>query len=250
MNALNEVIAVINDTGLRTDVYSTINSISMIIALLFGVCNGKKMRVGIIAVVVAAATYYVLNGPLATFILFVENGFTSTGKQNGVVIFPYIPLIGFLLSKILRKSWKEIWDVMMVLPLTMFAGARIACTVAGCCRGYPFAWGIYNVKTKECVFPIQLVESLVSILILVYVFHREKKNGFVPDGRNVPIILISYGIARFFLEFLHDNQKIVLGLASTQFHCILMIIIGVITLEIIRRSEKKERHDLPVEQII
>ena len=240
MELINDLIVSIYEAGSRTEAYSIINTIANYTAILLGFIHGMKLRVGVIAVAVSIAVERYLSGPLATAIVYVENGFKDTGQQNAVVAFVFVPLIGFLLSKLLRKSYKELWDVMMVVPLMMFAGARIACTVSGCCRGYPCGWGLYNVKTGEICFPIQLLECLVAVSILIFVFFKEKKNNYVPDGKNVPIILISYGIARFFLEFLHDNTKIVAGLASTQFHCLFMIAVGVFALWIIKRSERKE----------
>ncbi len=238
IDLINNLIVTIYEAGLRTDAYSTINTIASIIAAVFGLLHGMKLKQGIIAVAVSVAIERALSGPLMTAILFVENGFKPTSRADGVVVYAFIPLLAFLVSKLVRRSWKEIWDVMMPVPLVMFVGARIACTVAGCCRGFPSSWGVYNVKTDSILFPIQLLQAFVTVLILVAVIWREKKNNFVPDGRNVPIILISYGILRFFLEFLQDNNKIFLGCSSTSFHCLFMILIGVITLLIIRHSEK------------
>ena len=240
MDLIKELIISINEAGLRTEMYSTINSVAFYLSIILGILHGIKLKVKAIPVILSVLLERYSAGYLASAVIYVENGFVNTGKKNAVVAFVFAPLIGYIVSKLLKKSYKEIWDVVMVSPLVMFAGARIACTIAGCCRGYSCSWGIYNVKVDENVFPIQLLESLVTILILVFVFCREKKNNFVPDGKNVPIILISYGVLRFFLEFLHDNEKIVLGLASTQFHCVLMILVGVITLLIIRKSEKTE----------
>ncbi len=239
MELLNYLIAAIDEAGMRNDMYGTINTISHYFSILFGILHGRKLKASIPTVIVSALVVRYISGPLVTLILYVENGFSPTKLQNAVVMFAFVPLIGFLVSKLLKKSYKEIWDIMMVVPIVMFAGARIACTVAGCCRGYPCTWGVYNADAERLLFPIQLLESLVSVLILVYVLWREKHNHFIPDGRNVPIILISYGIARFFLEFLHDNKKIIYGLASTQFHCLLMILVGVVTLHIIQKSERK-----------
>lgn len=219
--------------------YSTINTVAFYLAILLGILHGIKLKVGIIAVILSVLIERYLAGPLASAIIFVENGFVDTGIQNGVVTFVFVPLLGFVLAKIFKKSYKQLWDVMMVPPIIMFAGARIACTIAGCCRGYDFSWGIYNVKTGGNVFPIQLLESVVAISIIIFIVVRERKNKFIPDGRNVPIILILYGVSRFFLEFLHNNKKVIIGLASTQFHCLLMIIVGVLTLIIIRKSENK-----------
>ena len=41
-----------------------------------------------------------------TLILYVENGFSPTKLQNAVVMFAFVPLIGFLVSKLLKKSYK------------------------------------------------------------------------------------------------------------------------------------------------
>ncbi len=237
MSLLNDLIIAIDEAGLRLNAYSTINTIAMYISLLVGLVHGLKLKIGIWATVVTVAAEYLLSGPIVTAIIYIEDGFRMSGRANGVYIFAFIPLISYLVAKVFRKSYKQIWDVMMVIPLTMFAGARIACTVTGCCRGYPCAWGVYNPDGGQILFPIQLLESLVSILILIYVFWREKKNHFVSDGMNVPIILISYGIARFFMEFFHDTAKI-FGFTWMQVHCVLMIIVGFITLKIIKRSEK------------
>ena len=130
----------------------------------------------------------------------------------------------------------------MIIPIIRFAGARIACTITGCCRGYPFELGVYNPIVGERLFPIQLLEAFVSILIVGYVFWREKKNNFVSDGKNVPIILISYGITRFFLEFLHDNGQVFLGMDYMHFHCILMILVGVVCWFILNKEKPKKKN--------
>ncbi len=239
MSWINDFIIAIDEAGLRQDAYSIINTIALIVALLIGLVNGLKLKVGIIATIVTLLAYYFLPGPIITAIMFIEDGFTVTGRQNGVYIFAYIPLIGYLVSIIVKKTYKQIWDVLMVIPLARFILARVACTVTGCCSGYPFKWGVYNPVEDQNLFPIQFLEAFVSLLILIYIFWREKKNKFIPDGKNVPIVLISYGIARFFLEFLHNNEKMFLNVNLMQFHCVLMIIVGGITLSIIQKSEKR-----------
>lgn len=238
MRFVNDIIIAIDEAGLRLDAYSTINSIALYIAMLIGFVNGRKLKVSIFATIFAIAVYYCLSGPIVSAIIYLEDGFRNSGRKNGVYIFMYIPLLGYLASKLMRKSYKEFWDVMMVVPLAMFAGARIACTVTGCCAGYPSVWGVYNAYTGDVRFPVQLIESIVSVVILLYVFVREKRRNFVPDGRNVPIILISYGIARFLTEFLHDDNKL-FGFTWMQIHCVAMLLVGLITLRILKRSENK-----------
>lgn len=240
MDFVNSLIIAIDEAGMRQQVYTTINSIFWYLALLVGFLNGMKLKTGILTTLMGILAHQCLSGPIVTAIIFLEDGFEVSGRANGVYIFSFMPLIGYLVAKIMRKPYKKLWDMMMVIPLTMFAGARIACTVAGCCCGFPANWGVYNPAMERMAFPIQFLESFVSILILAYVFWREKKNNYVADGRNVPIILISYGIARFFMEFLHVETQIVGGYTWMHLHCIAMLIVGFICLRIIRKSEKQE----------
>lgn len=239
MDYISDIIIAIDEAGLRQDAYSTINTIFWYTSLLVGLLNGLKLKAGIVTTIVAVAAECYLSGPIVNAIIYVEDGFRNSGRANGVYIFAFIPLIGYLVAKILRKSYKVVWDILMVIPLTMFAGARIACTAMGCCRGFVSKWGVYNPLYGDIRFPVQLLETVISVIILIYVFWREKRNHFVSDGRNVPIILITYGIARFFSEFLHDDFKIFI-FNWMQVHCFFMIIVGVITLRIIRRSEIRE----------
>lgn len=239
MEFINSIIIAIDEAGMRQEAYSTINSVFWYVALLVGFLNGMKLKIGVVPSVVTLLVHSCLSGPIVTAIIFLEDGFRMSGRANGVYIFAFIPLLGYLVAKLLRKSYKQIWDMYMVIPLTMFAGARIACTVTGCCRGYPCSWGVYNPAVGEILFPVQLLESLISIFILTYVFWRQKKRNYVPDGRNVPIILITYGIARFFTEFL-NYDSLYFGFTWMQVHCVIMLIVGIVTLRIIQISEKRE----------
>ena len=69
---------------------------------------------------------------------------------------------------------------------------------------------------------------------------REYRNNFVPDGKNVPIILIFYGISRFFLEFLHNNAKLFWNINLMQFHCVLMILVGVVCWFILNKEKPQK----------
>ena len=107
MNLINNLIIAIDEAGLRLDAYSTIHSISFYLAIFLGILHGFKLKVGVIAVIVSVLVERYLAGPLATAIIYVENGFVDTGKQNAVVAFVFVPLFGFVLAKIFRKSYNK-----------------------------------------------------------------------------------------------------------------------------------------------
>lgn len=249
MELINQWLMAIDAAGIRQDVYLTINSIGSYAAYAFGLFHGLKLKVKWWAVVLAVVIERLLAGPLVSAILFVENGFQPADWANAVVMFPLLPLTGLLIAWIVRKPYRQIWDVIMPVPLVMFAFARIACTAAGCCEGYACSWGVYD-GGEDCIrFPVQLLQCLATVLILGAMLYREKKNGFVPDGRNMPFLLISYGTARFFLEFLQENEKVFLGCSTTNFYCIAMILMGLWCLRVIKRSESREKEALKCDAI-
>lgn len=241
MELINQWLMAIDAAGIRQEVYDAINYIGAGAACAFGLFHGLKLKLKWRVVLLVVVIERLLSRPLISAILFVENGFQPADWINAVAAFPLMPLFGLLIAWIIRKPYREIWDVIMPVPLAMFVFARIACTVAGCCEGYVSSWGLYD-GGENCIrFPIQLLQCLAAALILGAMLYREKKNGFVPDGRNMPFLLISYGTVRFFLEFLQDNEKVFLGCSTTNFYCIAMILMGLWCLRVIKRSESREK---------
>jgi prolipoprotein diacylglyceryltransferase len=97
--------------------------------------------------------------------------------------------------------------------------------------------GIYNSYLQEYLFPVQLLEAVLSFAFVFVLLRRAKKRNYVADGTGFRWMLILYGTARFFTEFLHDNPKIALGCSFMSFYALAMVISGV--LGIIRIRTKK-----------
>ena len=103
---------------------------------------------------------------------------------------------------------------------------RSGCIFTGCCGGYPCAWGLYSELAGEYLFPVVLVESLMVLGILVFLFIRTGGKNYIPDGKSMPWMLFLYGIGRFGTEFLRDNEKIWLGCSDIAFHALFMAVVG------------------------
>ena len=126
-------------------------------------------------------------------------GLSSYGGLVGVTIATII------FELILPTNKKLIKYVIISLPLT-YGIAKIGCFIAGCCYGIPYN-GLFNVVYKDGLniplFPIQITETLVFIIIFI-ICNRLKKN------KNIIYITIFISIiAKFLLDFLryeHINK--------------------------------------------
>lgn len=54
----------------------------------------------------------------------------------------------------------------------------------------------------------------------------------------MPLMLIMYGTVRFFTEFLHDNEKLFIGISYVAYNCLFMILVGIILFLILKRRNK------------
>ena len=97
----------------------------------------------------------------------------------------------------------------------LFCG-RIGCLMVGCCHGQPYHWGVrYRSEHPESaftsylvgvrLFPIQLVESLWVFCIVV--------TGSIlilrgwPPGTTMVWYVVTYGLGRFFFEFMRGDPE-------------------------------------------
>lgn len=172
------------------------------------------------------ATVVLILGILGCKILFIlenpafvrENGLTFGGFSFfGAVML--IPLLIPLFGRLLRLDAKASLDSSAICIIAMLGTIRIGCYLNGCCGGRIFTAG-------ELVFsfPTQLMECLCDFLILNDLLKKEKEGDI--KGFLYPRMLLYYGIARFFIEFLRSTEKDWLGLSHAQWFSIAAVIIG------------------------
>ena len=161
------------------------------------------------------------------FILYwAFSGFKNWGGNNIVRIFIWVPLIAYPVCKIMKIDWKMCCDFLSPCVCVVHGIAHFGCMFEGCCHGYPWEYGLYNPRLHYNTFPIQPIEAITAILIVLYISNREKKKNYEPDGLSYPIMLMLFGYSRFFYEFLRDNPKIILGISELAFHALVAGIVG------------------------
>ena len=159
-------------------------------------------------------------------LLFILSGFKEGDVSNLAVAFVYLLPVGWLLAKLFRLRWQVVTEMITLVLLAFHIPARSGCLFTGCCHGYSNKWGVYSLWADEYVFPIVLVESLMTLCILVFLLIRMGRKTYVPDGRTMPWMLLLYGIGRFYTEYFHDNEKIWIGCSDIAFHSLFMAAVG------------------------
>ncbi len=237
---INNLIKTVYENGndqLLYDIFFVLGFVSVFcVVTLFG----RKIGIAFWKSAIVVLIVYPL-AVLWMFILYwIDSGFTAFGGNNIVRVFVYVPLIGLIPSKLLKLKWKDVCSLLAVGPIAVHGISHFGCIFAGCCQGYPYEapLAIYNAFRQKYLFPIQPIEAIAAILIIVYIILRTKKLGYVTDGKEYPIMLVLFGSTRFFFEFFRDNGKLFFGCSSLSFHALFMFVVGVVVLGIMNKKEK------------
>lgn len=237
--------------------YQLVHILSMALCVLFNTFYGNKLGLSkaksALSTTVSLMFLYVLMLVLA----WVENGFKNFGQQNMVRTYAFAPLVFLLIMVIFKIDFRKVSDMHAVWPMIMHGVSHFACIKEGCCGGFTYRDGtavcdVANALTGTNALPQQALESIAALIIGAVIFFIAWKKKFNLNGRLFYVMIIVYGVNRFFWEFLRDNDKIVVfgefksaydgvvGLSSLSFHCILMIVVGISFLVAFHISDKKK----------
>lgn len=155
-----------------------------------------------------------------------QGGFVFYGGLIGGIIFI------FLFGNIHKINAVEyLRDFVFLIPF-IHAFGRIGCFMAGCCYGIPYN-GIGNVVFPEnsmalsgiSLFPVQLVEAIILLIISMVVFVLRFKRKTI---YSIEIYFILYGITRFVLEYFRydDLRGHFLLLSTSQWISIVLLVIA------------------------
>lgn len=243
---VNDLIRFLAERGLSDAVYNGFLVLSFAGWFLFNFRSGKKYGIppgkrAIISAVVWPVAYGLL------YVLFwIESSFTRWGSHNIVRGYIWFPLIGVVLAKLLHLKPRTVVDYIAPGCSLSQGIAHLGCSFAGCCYGFPAEKGIWNPQFETCLFPNQILEALAALLVFAVCALYARKRRYDSDGRVYPLFLILFGVTRFLLEFLRDNQKVIGNISILALHCVLMAVVGTVWLIILHfreigRSRKDQR---------
>lgn len=189
------------------------------------------------------ATYDYIENPAAGFNL--GSGITFLGGLiGGVATF-------MIIYAIFRKKLNiRLIDILSVIPCSILIGhafGRIGCFFAGCCYGKPTNsfLGVLFPGHVVKVHPTQLYEAAFLLILFAICSFLILKFRF---KHNMSVYLIAYGIFRFSLEFLRDDDRgqLVAGVSPSQFWSLLMVAMGIGLVFLVNYFSKKREAELAI----
>lgn len=218
-------------------VYPSMIVLSLIVNVIVVLIISRKFKYTVdelVSMLVMENIGIIGGGILYTYIFSKELGFSSLGGVMGGLIMLY------LYSLLVKKDYKYMLILFMPSIPLMYAIGKIGCFVAGCCYGIPYD-GIGHIVYHSSevallntnLFPIQIVETIIFLIIFIYVISRYYKNKF--SIKLIMIEIIVCGIAKFLLDFLRYEHTVKL-ITSNQIMCLLLVIFSSIYL--IRLNKK------------
>lgn len=156
------------------------------------------------------------------------------------VIFALLLLCVIFAPKV-RIKLRDACDVVVPVFIAARGVAILGCLFMGCCYGQPVAWGIYSNVLKTTVFPCQLVESVCSVLICVFLLKYAKREHYQGSGRVAAIGLVLYGGLRFIMDTLRDNKTIFGATSIDGIYAVIMVVLGLLILYFIDNPIKSKK---------
>lgn len=190
-----------------------------------------------------------LMGQLQNFIMSLTGleFYPSRLRIFGALLFN--PVLIYFPVKQLAGDYDEVLDIFSAGTYGMSGISKIGCAVYGCCYGTACTPGVYTPFEEHSVFPVQLLEAVLSLIICFGVFYAVSKKKH-RKGAVYPLSLILYGVMRFFVEFLRyyseEELNAFYGLSFWQWVSIITVLIGAVwlTYKLHRKSrglQKSER---------
>lgn len=218
-------------------VYPTMIVLSLIVNVVIVLIISRKFKYNVdelVSMLVIDNIGIIGGGILYTYIFSKVFGFSSLGGVIGGLIMLY------LYSLLVKKDYKYMLILFLPSIPLMYAIGKIGCFVAGCCYGIPYD-GIGHIVYHSSevallntnLFPIQIVETIIFLIIFIYIISRYCKNKF--SIKLIMIEIIVCGIAKFLLDFLRYEHTVKL-ITSNQIMCLLLVIFSSIYL--IRLNKK------------
>lgn len=212
----------INVFGRAIPAYGLCMALGIMLAAALALCRAKRAGVNenSIIIVMASAVGFALIGAKLLYI-FASYGLVKALREiatgdfsaltGGGLVF-YGGLIfgafgAFTASQLLHEESEKLTAISVpVIPLGHACG-RVGCFLAGCCYGLPYA-GDFGIKvisggTEYTLFPIQLVEAALNIVLFAVLIHMSRKlNGY----KLLSTYLAIYAVMRYILEYFRGDK--------------------------------------------
>ena len=175
----------------------------------------------------------------------IGEGSSNVAIFGAVIFCPLLLLLLFLMQNLFtgkKNDFRRQMDLLTPGIFMILTCAKFGCSLEGCCYGVAFEHGIYNPKAGMKVFPVQILEVVSMICVLLIARALEKTKRFVP-GMKYPVTSILYCTVRFCWEFARyypsdDLKHLFAGMTFWQLCCIFVILVSVCVIVYLARSQR------------
>ena len=166
-----------------------------------------------------------------------DPGFILRTMTDGFVVYGGIIggiIAGWLYSRITKLNFLKYFDLMIPSVALAQGFGRIGCLLAGCCYGRETDLPIGVIFPEGALapagirlLPTQLISSAGNFLImaiLLATYPRRKRKGDTGF-----LYMLLYGVGRFLIEFLRNDERgAVGGLSTSQFISLFIVAAGIL----------------------
>lgn len=172
-------------------------------------------------------------GARLLFILENLDSLESALSGNGVSFFGsvyLIPLVMPFIGKLLRLRAGQVHDLCAPCVAIMVGFIRIGCYMNDCCGGWVMYLGKYYFT-----WPTQIMECIGDFAISFWLLQLEKQEKY--QGLLYPLLMISYSVLRFFVEFFRYSPNKWYGFSAGHGFALIAIIVASLWLICHRRCK-------------
>lgn len=135
---------------------------------------------------------------------FIFSGYSFIGGYIGSIV------TCFIVSRIVKNNFKNLLVIYLPSLIFMYSILKVGCFIKGCCGSY-------------CSIPVQLVESIISLIMYLYML---KNLNELNKNKIIGISFICFGLARFLLSFIRDYNNC-FSFIFVELICFVLIIFGI-----------------------
>ena len=218
--------------------YSVLIAIGIIAGILAFrlLCDKKKMadevyRFYSILIIISVAIGFLGAMLFQSVYNFLETGYFELrgltfmgGLIGGAGCFISITLLNKNIK--IRSCLLPILEIATPCLVLAHAFGRIGCFLSGCCHGIESESGLYFPTLNKTVIPTNLYEAVFLFVLFAILFIFALKDK--PQGFNLSLYCIFYGVFRFTIEFFRGDERgsFIPGISPSQFWSIALIIVG------------------------
>ena len=199
------------------------------LTMLLGTLLRKEKYNFSVGKAIILAFLLLFGGVGGTYVLgFIEEGYWGNISYYGSVF--AVPIIMIPFSKIIKYDYSLLMDYCAPCGIAAIAVGKFHCKLNGCCAGR-ILW--QNEAGKDVIFPSQLTEMAVAIIILALLLLIEKKGRY--EKKLYPLFLIMYGSTRFVLNYFRDTELLFNIIPRAGIISIIAVITGIVWIIILKK---------------